>query len=118
MNTSLKWIASLAAATAASLTPFASSAQSVTDDAPAKTVKVWDLDLADSADVATLYERVQEAAIDVCREEAQRYRRGTRRAAPLGWRERCVSDAVDEAISEVGNRRLAALHTRGGSRLL
>lgn len=118
MNTSLKWIASLAAATAVSLTSFSSSAAGAAEDAPARSVKVWDLDLADSADVQTLYERVQEAANDVCREEAQRYRRGTRRAAPFGWQERCVSDAVDGAISELGNRRLAALHTRGGSRLL
>ena len=81
------------------------------DDAPTKSVKVWDLDLAKASDVQTLYERVQQAANDVCRDEAQRYRRGTRRAAPLGWRERCVNDAIDEAVNDVGNRRLAALHT-------
>lgn len=118
MSTSQKWLASLAAAAAMSLASFSSSAASVADDAPAKSVKVWDLDLADSADVQTLYERVQKAANDVCRDEAQRYRRGTRRPAPLGWRERCVNDAVEEAVSDVGNRRLVALHTRGPSRLL
>lgn len=118
MNTSLKWIASLAVGAAMSLTSFSSSAATIADDAPAKRVKVWDLDLAKSTDVQTLYERVQNAANEVCRDEAQRYRRGTRRAAPLGWRERCVSDAVDEAVTELANRRLAALHTRGASRLL
>lgn len=111
MNTSLKWIASIAVATAASLTTFSSSAASVVNDAPAKGVKVWDLDLAKSTDVQALYERVRQAANDVCRDEAKRYRRGTRRPAPLGWREQCVNDAVDAAVSEVGNRRLAALHT-------
>lgn len=111
MNTSLKWIASLAIGTAVSLTSFASGAAEVAADAPTKRVKVWDLDLAKAADVQELYERVQEAANEVCRDEAQRYRRGTRRAAPLGWRERCVNDAIDEAVSDVGSRRLAALHT-------
>lgn len=118
MNTSLKWITAFAVGTALSLTSLSSSEASVANDAPAKRVKVWDLDLAESADVQTLYERVQSAAHDVCRDEAQRYRRGTRRAAPLGWREQCVNDAVNEAISDLGNRRLAALHTRGASRLL
>lgn len=118
MNTSLKWIASLAVATAASLTSFSGSAASLADDMPAKTVKVWDLDLAKSADVQTLYERVQQAANDVCRDEAKRYRRGTRRPAPVGWREQCVNDAVDAAVGDAGNRRLATLHTRGASRVL
>ena len=118
MNTSRKWITALVFATAMSLTSVASGAASIANDAPAKRVKVWDLDLASSADVQTLYERVQKAANDVCRDEAQRYRRDTRRPAPLGWRERCVDDAVNEAIDEVGNRRLAALHTRDASRLL
>ena len=74
-----------------------------------KTVKMWDLDLAKSEDVQALYARVREAAGDVCRAEARRYRNGTRRPAPLGWRERCVADAVDAAVREVGERRLAIL---------
>lgn len=110
MSTSLKWIATAAAAAALSLTAFSSSA-SAAEDASTRAVKVWDLDLAKSADVQTLYERVKQAANDVCRDEENRYRRGTRRAPPLGWREQCVSDAVDAAVNEAGNRRLAALHT-------
>ncbi len=110
MTTSLKWIATAVAATVLSLTSFSSSAASAADSAPAKTVKVWDLDLAKARDVQTLYERVKQAANDVCRDEARRYRRATRRAAPLGWREQCVNGAVNAAVDEAGNRRLAALH--------
>ena len=120
MTTSLKCIATVAAAAALSLTSFSSNAASVVqnDDAPTRTVKVWDLDLGKSADVQALYERVQQAANEVCRAEKQRYWRDTRRMAPLGWREQCVNDAVDAAVGEVGNRRLAALHTRDASPLL
>jgi hypothetical protein len=37
---------------------------------------------------------------------------------PFGWTERCVEDAVEAAVREVGNRRLAALHTNGNRVLL
>jgi hypothetical protein len=55
---------------------------------------------------------VQEAASDVCKGEAKRYYRTTRRQAPLGWTAQCTKEAMDGAVSEIANPRLAALHTR------
>ena len=117
--TTLKWISSLAAATALSL--FALSASAIEPPEVAglsKKVKMWDLDLAKSEDVQTLYERLRTAANDVCREEAQRHWQSTRRAVPLGWTDRCINDAVAAAVRDVGNRRLATLHTNGSRALL
>lgn len=115
MNTSRKWIAILAGTAAASLLAStanaADAAGSERTPAMSKTVKVWDLDLAKDADVEALYARVRDAAADVCRAEARRYRNGTRRPAPLGFSDQCVADAVDAAVREVGNRRLATLHS-------
>jgi UrcA family protein len=114
-----KWISSLAIATAISLISFSSSAADLIDDeAPSKTVKAWDLDLTKAEDVETLYARVQEAASDVCKSEAHRYRRSTRRPAPMGWVEQCTKAAVAGAVSDVASPRLAALHTRMSSGLL
>jgi Tfp pilus assembly protein PilV len=47
----------------------------------------------------------------VCAAEARRFWQTTRRAAPSGWRDKCVNDAVDAAVREVGNRGYA-LNTR------
>lgn len=44
--------------------------------------------------------------------EEQRDYRVTRRRVPAGWRDRCVSRAIDGAVREIGNPHLAALHTR------
>jgi UrcA family protein len=109
MRTVTKWISSLTVATVMSLTAVASASAA---DAPTRTVKAWDLDLAKRGDVETLYERVRAAANDVCRAETERNYRNTRVRAPLGWRERCEQDAVDTAIREVRNPALAALHTQ------
>jgi UrcA family protein len=109
MITVRRWISCLTVATALSLTGVASAALA---EGPAKTVKAWDLDLAKRSDVATLYERVRAAATDVCRAETRRAYRATRLRAPVAWRERCVQDAVEGAIREVGNPSLAALHTQ------
>lgn len=113
MNISRKWISSLAAAAAASLISLSSSAAEPAGDvALSKSVKTWDLDLAKAEDVQTFHERVREAANDVCDAEARRHWASTRRTAPIGWRDRCVSDAVEAAVREVGNRRLA-INTTG-----
>jgi UrcA family protein len=114
-----KWISSLAVATAISLISFSSSAADRIDAvAPSKTVKAWDLDLTKAEDVQTLYARVQDAASDVCKSEAQRYRRSTRRPAPMGWVEQCTKAAIAGAVSDVASPRLAALHTRISTGLL
>jgi UrcA family protein len=118
MNTSRNWIASLTAATVMLLALPSNAADGERAAALSRTVKMWDLDLAKSADVQTLYSRVQTAANDVCRAEARRYRAGTRRVPPLRWSEQCVSDAIDAAVREVGNRRLATLHTSGARAML
>jgi UrcA family protein len=108
MNLSRKWISCLAAAAAVSLLSLSSNAaEPVGDAALTKTVKMWDLDLAKSQDVQTLNARLRDAANAVCTAEVRRNWSSTRRAAPAGWRERCVSDAVEAAVREVGNRRLA-----------
>jgi UrcA family protein len=108
MNTSRNWLASLAAATLV-LFALPSSAADNSDAALSKTVKMYDLELAKSEDVQTLYSRVRDAATEVCRAEVRRYHSQTRRNPPLGWTERCVDDAVDAAVREVGNRLLATL---------
>jgi len=113
MIVSHKWIASLAAAAAVSLLSVsANAAERVSDSALSTTVKTWDLDLAKSADVQTLNARVRDAAHAVCLKEEHRYWASTRRSAPIGWRDRCVNDAVEAAVRDVGNRRLAMDTTR------
>jgi UrcA family protein len=114
MTASHKWIASLAAAAALSLFSISANAAERAGDSHAlsRTVKTWDLDLAKSEDVQTLNARLRDAAHDVCSAEARRYWSSTRRAAPPGWRDQCVSDAVEAAVREVGNRRLAMNTTR------
>jgi UrcA family protein len=118
MSVSHKWISALAAAAAFSLLSLPTNAAEPVGSALSRTVKTWDLDLAKSADVQTLYQRVRDAAHEVCTAEAQRHWSSTRRPAPSGWRDSCVNDAVDAAVRDVGNRRLATLHTSGSEALL
>jgi UrcA family protein len=119
MTTSTKLIYCFVAAAAAALVSFSSGAAELAGDtARSRSVKMWDLELAKAEDVRILYERVRVAANDVCRAEARRHWATTRRAVPFGWTERCVEDAVEAAVREVGNRRLAALHTNGNRVLL
>src|SRR5688572_14048241 len=115
MNTSHKWVSALAAAAAMSLFSLPSNAaEPAGNSGLSKTVKTWDLDFAKTEDVQTFNARVRDAANDVCVAEERRHWSNTRRPAPSGWRERCVNDAVDAAVREVGNRRLA-MDTSGRS---
>ena len=110
--TATRWISCLAVATAMSMASFSSGAADLSDDgAPTRAVKVWDLDLSKSTDVQTLYERMQAAASDVCRTEANRQWMATRQRVPDGWTERCVADAVNSAVRDTANQRLATLHS-------
>ena len=111
MTTSQKWISSLVAVAALSLFSVSSNAAEHDRSALSKAVKTWDLDFAKAADVQTFNARVRDAAHDVCAAEAHRFWQTTRRAAPSGWRDKCVNDAVDAAVREVGNRGFA-LNTR------
>jgi UrcA family protein len=113
-----KWIASITVATAMSVASFSSNAASVADDdAPTRTVKVWDLDLSKPADVQTLYQRVRSTAYEMCRAEVNRHRLTTRHRAPIGWAERCMTDAVDSAVRGAANPRLAEMHASAGRRV-
>jgi UrcA family protein len=113
MTTAPKLIPSLAVATALVLTSFSiNAADLAARDGPTRTVKVWDLDLAKPEDAQTLYERVQRAASEVCRAEAMSAWKSTRRRAPQGWTDRCITDAVDAAVRSVASPALAALHAR------
>jgi UrcA family protein len=103
-----KWTPTLAVAAMASLICLGSA--TADERSPTKTVKAWDLDLAKPADVETLYERVRAAAAELCGREAHAHWKQTRQPAPLGWREHCVTEAVDAVVRDVGNPRLAALH--------
>jgi UrcA family protein len=117
MTTSHKWISSLAVAAAVALFSLPSNAAEPADSAAlSKTVKTWDLDFAKAADVQTFKARVRDAATDVCAAEARRHWSTTRRPVPIGWRDRCVNDAVEAAVDEAGNLRLA-MDTTSGSRL-
>jgi UrcA family protein len=117
MTTSYKCISSLVLAAAVSLFSVPSNAaESGGNSGLSKTVKTWDLDLAKTEDVQTFNVRVRDAANDVCSAEERRHWSNTRRPAPSGWRERCVNDAVEAAVREVGNRRLA-MDTTGRSAL-
>ena len=112
MTTSLKLISSLAVATAVSLVSFQSGATELAAaDAPTRTVKAWDLDLAKTDDVRTLYQRLQDAANAVCNAATKEHWQSTRARAPQGWSKRCVQDAVDAAVRSIDNRRLAAVHS-------
>jgi UrcA family protein len=110
MSAFRQWIAPLAAAAAFFTSPLAVQAAEPIDEGFSKTVKMWDLDLAQAADVQTLYERIQAAAEAVCQSEETRMWNNTRQRVPRGWSQRCVGNAVDTAVREVGNRRLATLH--------
>jgi UrcA family protein len=110
--TTPKLFSALAVATI-SLTSLSVGAADLADEnAPTRTVKAWDLDLAKPEDAQTLYERVQRAASVVCRQEVRSVWMSTRRPEPRGWTERCVADAVDAAVRSVASPALAALHVR------
>ena len=112
--TTAKWILCLAAGAATSLVPLSSGAAETADDLPTRTVRAWDLDLTRPADVQTLYTRVHDAAKALCNDEAKDHYRQTKRRAPIGWIDSCVTQAVDAAVRDTGDPVLAALHIRMG----
>jgi UrcA family protein len=72
-----------------------------------KTVSYADLDLGNSADVAIVYERIQDAARMVCRDSAAPWDgQGTKHF------NQCFKDTVDTAVQDVNNFELTALHQR------
>lgn len=72
-----------------------------------KTVSYADLDLDNPADVAVIYERIQDAARMVCRDSA----------APWDGQStkhfnKCFQETVNAAVQDVNNFELSALHQR------
>jgi UrcA family protein len=115
MTNALKRISVLTVATTVSFAALASGATELGgDNPPTVTVRAWDLDLKEPGEVQTLYDRVHDAASRMCRDEAQRHWRTTRRRVDAGWEEACVTDAVDTAVRDFGDPLLAAMHIRTG----
>jgi UrcA family protein len=70
-----------------------------------KTVSYADLDLNNPADVAIVYERIQDAARMVCKDSS----------APWDGQatkhfNQCMQDTVDAAVQDIDNFHLTALH--------
>lgn len=76
-----------------------------------KTVSYADLDLSRQADVAALYTRLKIVSKDVC---------GTPDIRDLAMRrlhEACVEEALSDAVEQVGNAALSALHNDSSLRI-
>jgi UrcA family protein len=88
---------------------FAESAMAVTrdDEAPSVTVRYHDLNLNSPEGSASLYERIQAAALDVCKPAE-----GPQLVNRVFWSEWnvCVAHAVANAVRAVHNERLSAYH--------
>ena len=77
---------------------------------PAVSVRYDDLDLASDAGVRRLYARLRHAATRVCPDAHDRQLdRAIRTRA-------CQAQAVDAAVAQLQNPRLAVLHAGGGAR--
>jgi UrcA family protein len=73
-------------------------------DTRSVTVRYADLDLSEQAGVESLYQRLRTAARHVCGSKETRYLEAVR-----DWR-RCHNTALEQAIKEVANERLTAVH--------
>ena len=76
-----------------------------------KTVSIRDLDLSEPSHLPIVYARVQRTAAAVC-DAAVRSERRLHRRVSAAWRNRCVREAVDQAVRGVQDQRLTALHTQ------
>jgi len=68
------------------------------------TLSFADLNLRDAADQQTLQERLQRAAKEVCET------RKARTAEQIRNSRECYENALDDALAEIGNSGLVALH--------
>jgi UrcA family protein len=80
------------------------SAAPLSDGAPSITVRYYDLNLATSAGVEALYRRIASAARAVCPDEH------SRELSVVAASERCQAEAVEQAVRQVNNPRLAVVH--------
>jgi UrcA family protein len=77
------------------------------DEAPSKTVRYHDLNLNSPEGIASLYERIQAAALDVCKSAEGPWRHGLE--SRNEWNQ-CVNHAVADAVRSVHNEKLSAYH--------
>ncbi len=77
------------------------------DEAPSKTVRYHDLNLNSPEGIASLYERIQAAALDVCKSAEGPWRQGLESWNEWNW---CVSHAIADAVYSVHNEKLSTYH--------
>lgn len=94
----------LASAFAALTATTLSFAAAPGDDVPTVAVRYNDLNLATSAGVSALYQRIAHAARQVCPDPY------TRDLAMVAAAESCQAEAIARAVSEVNNKQLALVH--------
>lgn len=92
--------------TAALLAPMVAAAAQPDSDVPRTAVQYSYHDLASDAGTRALYQRIRNAARTVC----PAY--DPRDLAAFEYSRECQQQAVARAVREIGNERLAALHTR------
>jgi UrcA family protein len=99
-----QWLGVGALTIAATIVQFASVSPAVAA-VPAGQVKVrvGDLDLGQQADVAQLYQRIRNAAVDACGADELT---GTRLLSTA--QQHCVDEAIATAVSKVHNEQLSA----------
>jgi UrcA family protein len=108
MNTKLNTALSAFSLVATLAFSAAGYAQSPSAPAPSITVRYSELDLLSDAGAHTLYERIQNAALHVCRQ-----------VAPLGIDNmRCRQTLIDSAVADVNAPALTALRAGGKSNQL
>ncbi|HEV7715348.1 MAG TPA: UrcA family protein [Steroidobacteraceae bacterium] len=90
----------------------ASIVDSADSVAPSRRVSYSDLNLDRSADAAQLYTRIERAARNVCRDQL-----GTRSPAQVVPQE-CLRQVIGEAVANVNNPNLAAIHAARSERSL
>jgi UrcA family protein len=77
------------------------------DEVPSKTVRYHDLNLNSPEGIASLYERIHAAALDVCKSAEGPWRQGLESWTEWDW---CVNHAVANAVQSVHNEKLSAYH--------
>jgi len=77
------------------------------DEAPSVTVRYHDLNLNSREGIASLYQRIRAAAVNVC-ESVE----GPQLVNRVFWREwnACINHAVANAVHDVHNEKLSAFH--------
>jgi UrcA family protein len=99
-------LASAFAALTATTTSFAAAPA---DEVPSVTVRYNDLDLATSGGAATLYQRISQAARQVCPDPDMR------NLAMNALAQRCRAEAIARAVDQLHSPQLALVHAAHAS---